>query len=153
MPGFALSKKALQVIRKNPEVEGLILFKHGIFTFGDTARSAYERMIRAVSQAERRLKKGASGSFVVGAAAPNKVASVADVAPILRGNARSAIKKTELDPMPRVIGVPGLGLFGLGNTSKAARIAADLAETNIAVISDAEAMERYRTIPERDVSP
>jgi NAD(P)-dependent dehydrogenase (short-subunit alcohol dehydrogenase family) len=53
--------------------------------------------------------------------------------------------------MPRVILVPGIGLFGLGETLKAARIAADLAETNIEVIADAEAMGRYEVIPEADI--
>ena len=45
MPGFGLAKKAAEVFEKNPKVEGLILDKHGIFTFGDDAREAYERMI------------------------------------------------------------------------------------------------------------
>src|SRR6185295_17824216 len=45
MPGFALAKKAAEVFEKNPAVEGLILDKHGIFTFGDDACQAYERMI------------------------------------------------------------------------------------------------------------
>ena len=34
MPGFALAKKAAQVFEQDPTVEGLILDKHGIFTFG-----------------------------------------------------------------------------------------------------------------------
>ncbi|MBL6932827.1 MAG: class II aldolase/adducin family protein, partial [Rhodospirillales bacterium] len=45
MPGFALAKKASEVYLQDPSVEGLILFKHGIFTFGDTAKEAYTRMI------------------------------------------------------------------------------------------------------------
>src|SRR5262249_42657560 len=57
MPGFALAKKAAEVFEKNPAVEGLILDKHGIFTFGDDAREAYERMIEFVTLAEERLRK------------------------------------------------------------------------------------------------
>src|SRR5438552_5413058 len=45
MPGFALAKKAAEIYEDDPAVEGLILLKHGIFTFGETAREAYERMI------------------------------------------------------------------------------------------------------------
>ena len=45
MPGFALAKKAVETFEKNSNVEGLILDKHGIFTFGNDAREAYERMI------------------------------------------------------------------------------------------------------------
>ena len=52
MPGFALAKKAAEVFEKNPNVEGLILDKHGIFTFGNDAREAYERMIEFVTLAE-----------------------------------------------------------------------------------------------------
>ena len=44
-----------------------------------------------------------------------------------------------------------LGLFGLGNTSKDAKIAADLAETTVAVIADAERLGTYECIPEPDI--
>ncbi len=37
MPGFALAKKAAEIYEADPEVEGLVLLKHGIFTFGDDA--------------------------------------------------------------------------------------------------------------------
>src|SRR6266702_4869264 len=39
-PGFDLAKVAAEVFDANPSVEGLILDKHGIFTFGDDARQA-----------------------------------------------------------------------------------------------------------------
>jgi len=68
-----------------------------------------------------------------------------------RNNKRCRPSKTELDPMPRVILVPGLGLFGLGASAKAACIAADLAETNVAVITGAEAQSTYKVIAEHDV--
>ncbi|MCW5700879.1 MAG: class II aldolase/adducin family protein, partial [Rhodospirillales bacterium] len=52
MPGFKLAKKALEVFRDSPEVEGLILLKHGIFAFGESAEEAYGRMIEKVTMAE-----------------------------------------------------------------------------------------------------
>ena len=52
MPGFGLAKKAIEVFERASPSDGLILDKHGIFTFGDTAREAYERMIEMVSLAE-----------------------------------------------------------------------------------------------------
>ena len=52
MPGFGLAKAAADVFDTNPKVEGLILDKHGIFTFGASAREAYERMIEMVTLAE-----------------------------------------------------------------------------------------------------
>jgi rhamnose utilization protein RhaD (predicted bifunctional aldolase and dehydrogenase)/NAD(P)-dependent dehydrogenase (short-subunit alcohol dehydrogenase family) len=234
MPGFALAKKAAEVYKQNPNVEGLVLHKHGVFTFAETAKQSYDRMITVCTEAEQRIKQGRGKSFV-SVKLPKRTASAADIAPILRGltafggkamaldfrtskavrayvdgkelarysqqgtvtpdhvirtkplplivpspvagdlngfraNAEKAVKKyvcdyhayfkrnnkiapvkkTELDPMPRIILVPGVGLFGLGNSAKAAAISADLAETNIAVITDAESMSRYQPIPEYD---
>jgi rhamnose utilization protein RhaD (predicted bifunctional aldolase and dehydrogenase)/NAD(P)-dependent dehydrogenase (short-subunit alcohol dehydrogenase family) len=60
-------------------------------------------------------------------------------------------KKTELDPLPRVVLVPGLGLFGLGASARDAAIAADIAENTVQVISDAEAIGEYRPIGEADM--
>jgi NAD(P)-dependent dehydrogenase (short-subunit alcohol dehydrogenase family) len=68
-----------------------------------------------------------------------------------RHNAKQVTKRKKLDPVPRVVLVPGLGLFGVGNTSKDARIAADLAETTVEVVSDAEQLGRYESIPEADI--
>jgi NAD(P)-dependent dehydrogenase (short-subunit alcohol dehydrogenase family) len=61
------------------------------------------------------------------------------------------VPRTELDPAPRVILVPGLGLFGVGKTAKDAKIAADLAETAIEVITDAEAIGKFESISEEDM--
>ena len=52
MPGFGLAKAAAQVFDADPSVEGLILVKHGIFSFGADARESYERMIALVTSAE-----------------------------------------------------------------------------------------------------
>ena len=243
MPGFALAKKASEVSRAHPDVEGLILLKHGIFSMGATAEEAYGRMIDLVSLAEQRLAK-ATRKIFPGANLPGAIAGAADVAPILRGllslpaksggreaaqrfifefrtspeivayvggreigrysqqgpvtpdhairtknlplvvpapeagkldafkagakqaldnfiadyhgyfarhNARQLPSKTELDPMPRVVLVPGLGLFGLGKSSKDAKIAADLAETTVEVVADAERLGTYQCIPEPDI--
>ncbi|MBI2585304.1 MAG: bifunctional aldolase/short-chain dehydrogenase, partial [Rhodospirillales bacterium] len=235
MPGFLLSKKALRVYAADPKAEGLILHKHGIFTFGEDAEEAYARMIAMVTRAEKRLAKGRKSVFPA-ARLPRRLASVAEVAPVLRGlcrdggkglifefrggrqaaafasgrevkryacqgtatpdhvirtkqkplivpapeagkldsftagaakaldkyirdyhayfarnNRRQKPKRRQLDPLPRVILVPGLGLFGLGASSKAAKVAADVAEANVEVISAAERIGRYRVIPEADI--
>jgi rhamnose utilization protein RhaD (predicted bifunctional aldolase and dehydrogenase)/NAD(P)-dependent dehydrogenase (short-subunit alcohol dehydrogenase family) len=239
MPGFLLAKAAAEVHAKHPDVEGLILLQHGIFSFGETAEEAYVRMIDLVTLAEKRLAKAKRKAFAV-ARPSNRVAAAAEVAPILRGltalrsgdekesakrlvlefrtsadilayaggkdvgrysqqgtvtpdhvirtkhrplvapvpvagklnefavtaekavaayiadyhryfsrnNAKQATPRKELDPMPRVILVPGLGLFGLGKSSKDAKVAADLAETNVSVITDAERLGKYECITE-----
>jgi len=239
MPGFELARKAKDVFEANPDVEGLILLKHGIFTFGETARDAYDRMIEMVTLAEETIAAKRIRSLV-SVKLPGMIASIAAIAPILRGlcaeqtgddyrrlvmdfrtgdairtfvdgeqlarygqqgtvtpdhvirtkpkplivqppqvggldafragaaaavdayvadyhayfarhNATQVTPKTELDPLPRVILVPGVGIFGLGNSAKAAGIAADLVETNIDVISDVESMGAYEVIPEADI--
>ena len=63
MPGFALSKKAVEVYEQDPDVEGLILINHGIFTFGPTARIAYERMLDMVKLAEDHIQSCAVKPF------------------------------------------------------------------------------------------
>ena len=68
-----------------------------------------------------------------------------------RHNARVGGIKRELDPLPRVVLVPGLGLFGLGRTKRDALIAADIAEQWIAVVADAERIGRFESISEADM--
>ncbi|HYC16809.1 MAG TPA: bifunctional aldolase/short-chain dehydrogenase [Pseudolabrys sp.] len=241
MPGFALAKKAAEVFEKDPKVEGLILDKHGIFTFGNDAREAYERMIEFVTLAEDYLRKKGNAKFA-SARLPDRIASVPDVAPIVRGacalrdafgegahkrlilefrssNAilnyvsgkdvaryaragvitpdhvirtkpwpliapapeagklndfKTAIQRSAQafmadyaayftrqearangaamhDPLPRVVLVPGLGLFGLGLSAKDARIAADVAEAAAEGIGGAEAIGSFKSISEADI--
>jgi rhamnose utilization protein RhaD (predicted bifunctional aldolase and dehydrogenase)/NAD(P)-dependent dehydrogenase (short-subunit alcohol dehydrogenase family) len=241
IPGFALAKAVADVFDKNPKVEGLVLLQHGIFTVGDTASQAYDRMIEFVTMAEKRLKL--QRKQAVTAKLPSNIAALPQIAPILRGavaieknpmagtakrqildfrtnpqilayvngaelarysqvgvvtpdhtirtknwpmivpapeadkldewakdvqaaveafvaryhryfeenNSKSPVKKKELDPLPRVILVPGVGMFGIGATAKDAAIAADIAENAIAVIGDAEAIGEYRSISEYDM--
>ena len=59
MPGLALAKLAAQVYERDPSVEGLVLLNHGLFTFADDARTAYERMIGGVDRADHALVGGA----------------------------------------------------------------------------------------------
>jgi rhamnose utilization protein RhaD (predicted bifunctional aldolase and dehydrogenase)/NAD(P)-dependent dehydrogenase (short-subunit alcohol dehydrogenase family) len=242
MPGFGLAKKAAEVFDADPKVSGLVLIKHGIFTFGASAREAYERMIEMVSRADERLKKNRKAVFAT-ALLPQRTAPLSAVAPILRGacslqdeqvegawrrlildfrggaeilnfvngkdvaryaqqgvitpdhtirtknwplivpapedgklddfkravgdavqafigryrdyfarhNARVGGIKKELDPLPRIILVPGVGLFGLGRSKQDARIAADIAEAWVECITDAEAIGRFESITEADM--
>jgi NAD(P)-dependent dehydrogenase (short-subunit alcohol dehydrogenase family) len=66
-------------------------------------------------------------------------------------NARVGGTRKPLDPMPRVVLVPGLGLFGLGRSKKDARVAADLAEAAIETITDAEATGRYYALDDANL--
>src|SRR5258708_10152973 len=79
MPGFELAKRAAQAYR--PGLEGLALIKHGLFTFGASARESYERMIALVTRAEEAI----AGRRSARSSPPPKAASAAEVLPILRG--------------------------------------------------------------------
>jgi rhamnose utilization protein RhaD (predicted bifunctional aldolase and dehydrogenase)/NAD(P)-dependent dehydrogenase (short-subunit alcohol dehydrogenase family) len=240
MPGFGLAKLAAEVQAANPGVEGLILLKHGIFSFGETAEEAYSRMIALVTLAEAYI--AAAGKRTLKAAVlPKKTLPVEEVAPIVRGavseclddndglwrrqvlafrtsepirnfvdgadivryaqqgvvtpdhtirtknwplilpapaehdlfqaatrdavltfvasyhdyfarhSGQSGPDKNELDPMPRVALVPGVGIFGMGKSAKDAAIAADITENMIDVVTDAEAIGSFQPVPEADL--
>ncbi len=55
------------------------------------------------------------------------------------------------DPLPRVVLVPGLGLFGLGASAKDARIAADIAQAAIEGVTGAEGIGHFTSISEADM--
>ncbi len=242
MPGFGLAKKAIDVFERAKPSDGLILSKHGIVTYGESAREAYERMIEMVSRAEEFVARHRKS---VAATAPARRGSADEalIAPIVRGacsekdktiegawrrlvlefratdavlnfissrdlartsqagvvtpdhtirtkncplvlpppdpgklaefarvahdtagqfaaryhryfeqhNARVGHIKRELDPLPRVVLVPGLGLFGLGRNKRDAEIAADIAEAWVEGVSDAEAIGRFESISEADM--
>ncbi len=58
-PGLSLAKGVSEAFGKDPGVEAVVVAQHGIFTFGEDARTAYERMIDYVGRAEAFLKKKA----------------------------------------------------------------------------------------------
>ena len=56
-----------------------------------------------------------------------------------------------LDCVPRVVYVPGVGIFGVGQTAKAAAISADIAEATISVITKAEGIGTFTALPEEEL--
>jgi len=59
MPGFELARLCAERFATEARggTQGMVLLNHGIFSFGETARESYERMIGFVNQAEKYLKK------------------------------------------------------------------------------------------------
>ena len=57
MPGFVLAKAVADLLRDQDlsAIEGMVLMHHGIFTWGETARESYERMIALVTEAENAI--------------------------------------------------------------------------------------------------
>lgn len=80
MPGFVLAKLIAELTRevKWDSLQALVLLNHGVFTFGDEARTSYERMIEIVAQAEQALDPVASAvtEGPQGRFAPHELASL-----------------------------------------------------------------------------
>ena len=72
MPGFKLSRKVFEMTKNVDwtQFEGMILLNHGIFSFGDSARESYTRMIDLVLLAEEFL---ATNSSVANTTVPDSV--------------------------------------------------------------------------------
>jgi rhamnose utilization protein RhaD (predicted bifunctional aldolase and dehydrogenase)/NAD(P)-dependent dehydrogenase (short-subunit alcohol dehydrogenase family) len=87
MPGFLLAKRTADAydaaIRNGKTPRVIVLEKHGIFTFGESAKESYARMIEAVSRAERAIADRRHTVAVVPGSRVNSMES--RVLPRLRG--------------------------------------------------------------------
>ncbi|HEX5052012.1 MAG TPA: bifunctional aldolase/short-chain dehydrogenase [Planctomycetota bacterium] len=72
MPGFPLAKAVAQAYERAPHCRGIVLAKHGLFTFGDEARQSYERTIELVDRAEHHVSRriGGKPAMMCGEPAP-----------------------------------------------------------------------------------
>ncbi|MEO1747579.1 MAG: bifunctional aldolase/short-chain dehydrogenase [Pseudomonadota bacterium] len=87
MPGFALAKKAADVFDANPSCEGMVLLKHGHFTFGDNAKESYDRVIEHTNAVEDWLAQKAKGRTFVTTVSREREAEPnrSNVLPVARG--------------------------------------------------------------------
>ena len=239
MSGLALAQAAAAAYAGQPDCHGLILSKHGLVSFGESAVEAYGRTIDLVSRAEDHLNWGRRKIFP-SIALPDALPTAAQVGPILRaalarddgampggydrvvlthrggeevlnyingkdlarysqagvvtpdhairtkgqplvlpapdnGNlaafAAEAVAATKryatdyrayfdrhqrpgmvmLDPRPKVVLVPGVGLFAAGRSAGEAAVVADIAESAMAVIGAAESLGRFESIAEEEL--
>jgi len=251
MPGFSLAQScadlyeaaAERAAANGVELEGMVLLKHGLFSFGSTAKQSYARMIELVRLAEQHLATG--NRLSQPAAVPERPAPAAALLPRLRGalgraataagfrshwlldlratplaravsddarladwarrgvatpdhvirtkahplvlpaapttgdaaaleawnaalapalqayaanyqatferqNARVGGIKKPLDPLPRVVVIPGLGLVGIGKSAADAAVTADIAETWATTLLAAESIGRFEPVGEDD---
>jgi rhamnulose-1-phosphate aldolase/alcohol dehydrogenase len=89
-PGYDLGLKLEALAREQPKLDGIILEGHGLFTWGDTAKSCYETTLAMIRLAEEWLKVnskqpafGGPKSSVL--AADVRANLVARLMPLLRG--------------------------------------------------------------------
>jgi rhamnose utilization protein RhaD (predicted bifunctional aldolase and dehydrogenase)/NAD(P)-dependent dehydrogenase (short-subunit alcohol dehydrogenase family) len=241
MPGFALAKSCIDHYERvaattTPTV--MVLEKHGLFTWGETAQESYERTIEAVTRAERHAGKRTRPGSV---AAPHARVSDVDVLPRLRGalarlgrdaaergpivrlrstspilaflaradapdlvekgcatpdhvlrtkptalfirdpaygdsgrltaqleeaiegyaraydayfdamSRAKGVSKKKLDPWPRVVLLPGLGVCAIGSTARETDIALDIYEHTIDVMAAASAVGQYEPCARADL--
>src|SRR4051812_42800275 len=50
-PGFTLSKQVGEAVRDNPDLKLIVLGKHGLIVWGETAEEAYRKTIEVINQA------------------------------------------------------------------------------------------------------
>lgn len=221
MPGFDLAHLCAAEFPKQAgrNTIGMVLMNHGIFSFGETARESYERMIELVTLAEEFIKGRGAWDIpprpVTAAAVPRTEiatlrAAVSDVAgaPVVlachddraslgfcqhpdlatlsqqgpatpdhvirtkalplvgRNVARYAEnyreyfaahepqardRKQILDPAPRVILDPALGVCTVGRSARDAAIVFDIYAHTMEIIQRAALLGGYRALPAKDL--
>jgi rhamnose utilization protein RhaD (predicted bifunctional aldolase and dehydrogenase)/NAD(P)-dependent dehydrogenase (short-subunit alcohol dehydrogenase family) len=221
MPGFKLAALCAHLYprQRGPQTIGMLLMNHGVFTWGETARESYERMIEVVSLAEacihqqvrgrprpvspvpssspylevaglRREVSEAAGAAMIlqvddgpsalsfaqradvsaisqqGPATPDHVIRTKRLPLLGRDVAtytgeyeryfaeqasRSERPLHALDPAPRVIIDPQLGVIAAGRSAVDACIAADIYRHTIEIILDATDLGGYRALPAEDI--
>ena len=222
MPGFKLARRCAELYPRHAHAGtiGLVLMNHGLFTFGDTAKAAYERMIELATLAENYLAEHRAWELPVTKPVPpapclrlrlatlRRELSAAMGAPAILGThtdapalafvqrsdlaaisqqgpatpdhvirtkrlplvgsdlqayraaytdyfaglaAKSGQKLTMLDPAPRVILDPELGLCTAGRTAKDAAIASDIYHHTLEIIQRATALGGWQALPAADI--
>ena len=222
MPGFDLARLCAQIFPRDrkPATIGMVLLNHGIFSFGDSARESYERMIALVEKAERALAKDAAAPAAKAARPPSPAPLRHELATLRRDVARAAgfpvivathadaaslsfarrddvgsiarrgpatpdhvlrtkrvpmvgrdvagyareyaayfaqhaeaarEPKTMLDPAPRVIVDPALGVCTVGRSAKDAQVVFDIYEHTMQVIQRAEGLGGWQALPAKDI--
>jgi rhamnulose-1-phosphate aldolase/alcohol dehydrogenase len=236
-PGFLLSKKTGEAYAKNPGLRAIILDKHGLITWGESANEAYRETIRMITEAERFIaRRRRPRARPVGSAVSKEArhAVAAAISPTLRGEVgrnkrmvllyddspevlqfvnhpkakslsrigpftpdhlmhtkpwplflgmngagrsdsgkiKAVLPKaleqyrkqyedyfnryktpgvTMLDPNPRVVLIPGVGIFTTGKDRRASRIVRDIYLHTIGVIQDSAAVSSYVSLSPHDL--
>jgi rhamnose utilization protein RhaD (predicted bifunctional aldolase and dehydrogenase)/NAD(P)-dependent dehydrogenase (short-subunit alcohol dehydrogenase family) len=220
MPGFLLARRCAVELPEalGPDAIGIVLMNHGLFTFGETARESYERMIDLVTRAEQYLERHGAweveprteaasdtplGTSIaalrldVSRAAGRPMILTRSSSPFASSFARRAdlehvsqqgpmtpdhVVRTKrlplvgrdvvayaagytrsfdalaagrplrmLDPAPRIVLDPELGLLAVGATVADAAVTEDVYLHTIEAIERAGALEKWQALPESDI--
>ena len=91
-PGFDMSKRIAALLDANPPARAVLLERHGLVTWGDTAEEAYRSTIEFVTRAAETVDRAGAGRFGLGGAAATELsesesfALLAEALPALRGS-------------------------------------------------------------------
>jgi len=222
MPGFDLARLVAErfAAEAHAGTIGMVLMNHGIFSFGDTAKESYERMIALVDRAERYLQAQNAWDLVVATLPHNEQPLRLEVADLRRDVSTAAgspciiathaddrclafarrpdvdaisqrgpatpdhVIRTKrlpqvgrnvgdyvdayrryfethapqartpvqmLDPAPRIILDPALGMVAVGKSAKEAGIVADIYRHTMDIIERAERLGGWRALPARNI--
>ena len=222
MPGFPLSIAVADAVEANPDVEGVFLHQHGLFTFDDNADRALALHREFVGIAAETYAAGLSATLAGKASKHGNAEAILStlrgrlcgqqsmvletrsepwmlaaleeddaqellVSPVLTpdhslrtknipcwvdpsGDVVAAVdqfeaeykeyfsrceaqrsERTMLDPGPRVLLIPGVGVVGVGVHAKAASIASDLAEHTVLTKMASRALGAYQGLDELDL--
>ena len=234
-PGFKLSQLVGLALKRTPSIRGVVLVNHGLFTWGDDTKSAYDQHIDLVSKAEEYISSGNKKVFGGSRQQPldssQRRRAAAAVAPALRGlvsqnrpmvlrlddstevlefigsehgqrlsaigpatpdhlihtkrkplwlevsdpanaetvtralregitryvdeysqwyRAQTSDEHPMLDPFPRVVLLPGVGMWTTGKDALAAQITADIYHHTINVIGSAQSVGDYTSLTAQD---
>jgi rhamnulose-1-phosphate aldolase/alcohol dehydrogenase len=227
-PGFGLGKHIARAVRERPEAQCVLMAKHGLVTWGDSAEACYASTIATIARAAEALAERANRRRIFpvsSAAADSDRARLLSLLPGLRGAistrqrmvlqvdtspavrafvdrsdleqlsgagpacpdhlvhtkpwplvlpasaanadalgervrqfearyaeyvARHGAAEQMLDPAPRVVLVPGLGMVTSGRDARQAGIAHDLYERAIAVLSTTSALGGFAPLTQTE---
>ena len=222
MPGFDLARLCAErfTAEATDNTIGMVLMNHGVFSFGDTAKESYDRMIDLVARAEAYIKAQNAWDLTVTGAANIKQSTRQEIAELRTAVSEAAgfsvllatdpdpeclafihrediaqisqqgpatpdhvirtkrlpllgrdiegycaayrtyfeenaplaqEEKTTLDPAPRVILDPELGLCTVGRRAKDSAIINDIYHHTMKIIQRSIALGGYQALPAQDI--
>lgn len=98
-PGFRLSKMIAEGVRANPKAELVLMEKHGLVTWGDTAEACYAQTIKVIREAEAYIEARVNEETLFGGRKYEPLPAdvrrrlVAEVMPVVRGEVSREGKK------------------------------------------------------------
>src|SRR3954447_23325727 len=103
-PGFTLSKQVGEAVRDNPDLKLVVLAKHGLIVWGDTAEEAYRKTIEVINQAVAFVNERTGDVARFGGRAIEPQGSLHDLLPAIRGAVSSERAKVlTVDTSERVM--------------------------------------------------